>query len=107
MGLKNLYRDVYEHFIKTRDTQKGFDFHEGKLKSVSPKSVSFTDRVRWWTVDRPQRLQRIKQERDRQQREILALKDQTNPSSSPPSLRDPSKPFEHQGNLRGPSGQAS
>lgn len=104
MGLKNLYRDVYEHFINTRDTQKGFDFHEGKLKSVSPKSVSFTDRVRWWTVDRPQRLQRIKQERDRQQREILALKDQMTPSSSSPSLQGTSKPFEDQGR---PSGQAS
>lgn len=87
MGLKNLYLDVYEHFIKTRDTQKGFDFHEGKLKSVSPKTVSFTDRVRWWTIDRPTRLQMIKQERDRRQQEILALKDQTPPSSSSPSLR--------------------
>ena len=87
MGLKNLYRDVYEHFITTRDTQKGFDFHERTLKSVSPKTVSFKDRVRWWTVDRPQRLQMIKQERDRRQQEILALKDQTDPSSSSPSLR--------------------
>lgn len=83
MGLKKLYLDIYEQFLNTRDTQKGFDFQEGKLKSVSPKSVSFTERVKWWTVDRPKRLRMIKQERDRQQQEILALKDQTKPSSPP------------------------
>ncbi len=81
MGLKKLYSDIYEHFTRTRDAHKGFDFQEEILKSVSPPSVSFRDRVKWWTLDRPQRLQKIKRERDRQQQDILALKRQTKPPS--------------------------
>ncbi len=81
MGLKKLYINIYEQFIHTRDTYKGFHFQEETLKSVSPQSVSFKDRIKWWTLDRPKRLKMIKQERDRQQQEILALKHQTKSST--------------------------
>ena len=74
MDLKKLYLNIYEQFIRTRDTHKGFDFQEETLKSVAPKAVSFKDRVKWWTLDRPSRLKKIERERDRQQQEILALK---------------------------------
>lgn len=80
MGLKKLYSNIYEQFIQTRDAHKGFHFQEKTLKSVSPQSVSFKDRIKWWTLDRPKRLKMIKQERDRQQQNILALKHQ--PKSS-------------------------
>ncbi len=74
MDLKKLYLNIYEQFIQTRETHKGFHFQEETLKSVSPKMVSFKDRVKWWTLDRPNRLKQIEQERDRQQQDILALK---------------------------------
>ena len=80
MGLKKLYSDIYGQFVRTRDAYKGFDFQEEPIKSVAPQSVSFQDRVKWWTVDRPQRIKKIEQERDRQQQAILALKRQTKPS---------------------------
>ncbi len=81
MGLKKLYSDIYEQFVHTRDAHKGFDFQEEPLKSVAPQSVSFQDRIKWWTVDRPQRVKKIERERDRQQQAILALKHHTKPSS--------------------------
>ncbi len=74
MDLKKLYLNIYEQFIQTRETHKGFHFQEETLKSVAPKTVSFKDRVKWWTLDRPNRLKKIEQERDRQQQDILALK---------------------------------
>ena len=64
MGLKKLYLDIYEQFAKKHDTVKGFK-----------------DNVKWWTLDRPKRLTMIKEERDRQQQEILALKE--HPKSTP------------------------
>ena len=74
MDLKKLYLNIYEQFIQTRETHKGFHFQEETLKSVAPKMVSFKDRVKWWTLDRPSRLKQIERERDRQQQDILALK---------------------------------
>ena len=83
MDLKKLYLNIYEQFIRARDTHKGFHFQEETLKSVAPKTVSFKDRVRWWTLDRPSRLKKIERERDRQQQEILALKQKPVPDARP------------------------
>ncbi len=80
MGLKKLYGDLYESFLRARDGYKGFDFQEETIKSVKPRSVAFRDRVKWWTLDRPRRLKKIERERDRQQQDILALKRRTKPS---------------------------
>ena len=80
MGLKKLYLNVYEQFAKKYDTAKGYDFQENHLGSTKPKIVTFKDRIKWWTLDRPKRLKIIKQERDRQQQEILAIKE---PKSAP------------------------
>ncbi len=74
MDLKKLYLNIYEQFVRTRDTHQGFDFQEETLKSVAPQTVSFKNRVKWWTLDRPSRLKKIERERDRQQQAILALK---------------------------------
>ncbi len=83
MDLKKLYLNIYEQFIQTRETHKGFNFQEEPLKSVAPQSVSFKDRVKWWTLDRPSRLKKIERERDRQQQEILALKQKLVPDACP------------------------
>ena len=80
MGLKKLYLDIYEQFAKKYDTVKGYNFQEDHRGSTSPKMVAFKDRIKWWTLDRPKRLRVIKQERDRQQQEILAIKQ---PRSTP------------------------
>ncbi|MDE0404357.1 MAG: hypothetical protein OXI53_03515 [Nitrospira sp.] len=81
MDLKKLYLNIYEQFIQTRESHKGFHFQEEPLKSVAPKAVSFKDRVKWWTLNRPSRLKKIEQERDRQQQEILTLKQKPVPDA--------------------------
>ena len=80
MGIKKLYLDIYEQFTKKYDAAKGYNFQEDQSGSTSPKMVTFKDRIKWWTLDRPKRLRVIKQERDRQQQEILAIKQ---PKSTP------------------------
>ena len=69
MGLKKLYLDIYEQFAKKYDTVKGYNFQEDHRGSTSPKMVTFKDRIKWWTLDRPKRLRMIKQERDQQQQD--------------------------------------
>ena len=80
MGLTKLYLNVYEPFATKQDTVKGYHFQEDHQGSTRPPMVTFKDRVRWWTLDRPKRLKKIKQERDRQQQEILAIKQQLKPA---------------------------
>ena len=84
MGLKKLYLDIYEHFLDKQADAKGYDFQKGDLGSVAPKQVTFSEKLKWWTVNRPKRMKQIEQERDRRQQEILALKypSSTNKSSS-------------------------
>ncbi|MFB3071128.1 MAG: hypothetical protein ACE1ZK_03590 [Nitrospirales bacterium] len=81
MGLKKLYLDIYEQFSQKQGTAKGYNFQESSQGSTRPKMVTFKDRVKWWTLNRPKRLTMIRQERDRQQQEILAIKPQ--PKSTP------------------------
>ena len=84
MGLKKLYLDIYDQFIKKQDSVKGYNFQENHQGSTRPKMVTFKDRVKWWTIDRPKRLKLIEKERDRQQQEILALKQQPKTTVSTP-----------------------
>ena len=83
MGLKKLYLDIYEQFVQKFDSSKGYNFQESQQGSARPKMVEFKDRVKWWTLDRPKRLKMIKEERDRQQQEIVAIKQTKTPTQSP------------------------
>ena len=74
MGLKNLYLDIYRKFLETRGAHKGYNFQNSTTGSAPPPSVTFKDKLKWWTLNRPSRLQKITRERDRCQQEILALK---------------------------------
>lgn len=74
MALKNLYLDIYRKFLEVRDAHKGYNFHHPTTGSVPPPAVTFKERLKWWTLNRPSRLKKITQERDRRQEEILALK---------------------------------
>jgi len=89
MGLKNLYIDTYKQFAKKSTTVKGYHFQDKGVPTVPPKTVSFKDKLRAWTLNRPKRLRAISQERDRQQKEILALKQTTTlPKTSQSSSSD-------------------
>ena len=86
MGAKKLYLDIYKKFIENYSKAKGYDFQESRSGSAPPKRVTFKNRVKWWTLDRPRRLKIIRGERDRVQEEILNVK--TNPSThADPSQR--------------------
>jgi hypothetical protein len=84
MGLKKLYLDIYEQFAKKHDTVKGYSFQENHQGSTRPKMVTFKDRIKWWTLDRPKRLKMIKEERDRQQQDILSIKQTAKSQPHPP-----------------------
>ena len=74
MGLKNLYLDIYQTFLENRDAHKGYDFQHSPSGSAPPPPVTFREKLKWWTLNRPSRLKKIVQERDRRQQEILSLK---------------------------------
>lgn len=74
MALKNLYQDIYRRFAESRTSYKGYDFQHSTAESVPPRQVTFKDRIKWWTINRPSRLKKIAQERDQLQQEIIALK---------------------------------
>lgn len=73
MGFKKLYVDIYAQFLEKYRSAKGYDFQHGGQGSAAPKPVTFKEKLKWWTLDRPQRLKKISQDRDRRQQEILAL----------------------------------
>ena len=74
MALKNLYQDIYRKFTESRNAHKGYDFQQAPAESVPPRQVTFKDKLKPWTMNRPSRLKKIEQERDQLQQEIIALK---------------------------------
>ncbi|MCA9473345.1 MAG: hypothetical protein KC594_14895 [Nitrospira sp.] len=74
MALKRLYQDIYRSFRESRKNYKGYDFHQSPNESVPPHQVTFKEKLKWWTINRPSRLKSIEQERDRLQQEIVGLK---------------------------------
>ncbi|MGB0908809.1 MAG: hypothetical protein ACPGYT_00465 [Nitrospirales bacterium] len=74
MALKNLYQDIYRKFIENSKAHKGYDFQHSTAESVPPRQVTFKEKLKWWTINRPSRLKKIAQERDQLQQEIIALK---------------------------------
>jgi hypothetical protein len=59
---------LYEHLYK------GYDFQHAPGGSAAPPTVTFAQKLRWWTWDRWQRRKQILAERDRLQREIVAIR---------------------------------
>ncbi|RMH05523.1 MAG: hypothetical protein D6704_09435 [Nitrospirae bacterium] len=84
MRLQKLYENIYQRFFEQRNAARGYNFQQSPQGSALPSSMTpQDDGVKWWTVDRPRRLRKVLQERDRLQQEILAIRHQS-PSSSPP-----------------------
>jgi hypothetical protein len=80
---KGLYDQLYERFFRNRDSAKGYDFQQAPVGNLPPPVVAFSQRVRWWTLDRWKRRQRIRLERDRRLQDIVQIKQ--GPPSSPAS----------------------
>ncbi len=78
MTLKQLYQDMYKKFQERKDRHQGYDFQTSSGGSVTPPSPTFVEKLKWWTLNRPSRLQKIRQDRDQRQQDIINIK-----SSSP------------------------
>ena len=74
MGDGGLFLNKYTRFFKRRHDAKGPEFHNPPPVSIPPPTVTFLEKVRWWSWDRWKRRQRIRQERDRRVQEIVQMK---------------------------------
>lgn len=71
MSDKGLYDHLYEKFFQSRDKAKGYNFQEAPNGSIPPPTVTFSERLRWWTWNRWKRRKKIREERDRRLQEII------------------------------------
>lgn len=71
---KGLYDHLYRRFFEQRDSHEGYHFQQAPGGSTNPPMVTFRQKLRWWTWDRWARRQKLLEERDRLQREILQIK---------------------------------
>lgn len=71
---KGLYEDQYGRFAANRDKAEGYDFQHQTAGNVSPPKVTFTQKLRWWTLDRWRRRKEIREARDRRVQEIVQLR---------------------------------
>ncbi|HEY5931287.1 MAG TPA: hypothetical protein VIT63_00130 [Nitrospira sp.] len=71
---KGLYDHLYRRFFEQRDSHQGYSFQDAPGGSAPTPTVTFREKLRWWTWDRWQRRTKILAERDRLQRDILQLK---------------------------------
>jgi hypothetical protein len=69
-----LYDHLYQRFFEQRDTHEGYSFQQAPGGSAPPPTVSFGERLKWWTLNRWQRRKKILAERDRLQQDILQIK---------------------------------
>ena len=71
---RGIYDHLYRRFFSNRDRHQGYDFQHAPGGSAQLPGVTFPEKLRWWTLDRWRRRKKILSERDRLQREIIALK---------------------------------
>ncbi len=74
MGEGHPYLSRYARFFRSRANATGYEFQHAPSGNVPPPKITFTERLRWWTVNRAQRMKKIRAERDRLQQEILDIK---------------------------------
>jgi hypothetical protein len=72
------YRGIYDHlyrrFFSNRERHQGYDFQDAPGGSAQLPTVTFQDKLRWWSLDRWRRRKKILNERDRLQQEIIEIK---------------------------------
>jgi hypothetical protein len=66
-----LYDHLYKRFFEQRDRHAGYSFQQAPGGSAPPPTITFGQKLRWWTCDRWRRRKQILAERDRLQQEIL------------------------------------
>ncbi len=74
-----LYDHLYRQFFEQRDSHDGYSFQEAPGGSAPTPSVTFREKLRWWTWNRWRRRKKLLAERDRLQQDILQIK-QSGPS---------------------------
>ncbi|HBP87058.1 MAG TPA: hypothetical protein DD706_05095, partial [Nitrospiraceae bacterium] len=67
----HLYQQVFEHGHE----MKGYDFGKSPTEKISPPVVQFSRPLKWWSMDRPERLRVIRHVRDYYLHEILKIGD--------------------------------
>jgi hypothetical protein len=67
------YLARYAEFYKRREGAKGYDFGQALTGSIPPARVKFARPLRWWSWDRPGRIEVLLRFRDEWQQEILRL----------------------------------
>lgn len=92
------YAHLYQHFFANRHTHHGYHFGEAPTVRVSPPlPIHHSRPLKWWSWDRPERLQKVRAERDRRLQEIVILGNTTqhqragtgSPLNSSPACRQP------------------
>lgn len=74
MTFQQLYQDIYQKFLEKKDRYPGYDFQESPVGSATPPAPTFTQKLKWWTLNRPSRLKKIRQQRDQRQQDIINIK---------------------------------
>lgn len=69
-----LFPGNYKDFLKRRGQEKGYDFQQAPGGSAAPPTVTFAQKLRWWTWDRWRRRRKIRAERDQRLQEIIQIK---------------------------------
>lgn len=71
-----LYDYMYKRFFKSRDQGEGYDFQKQTAGSIPPPQITFSEKLKWWTLDRWKRRKQISQARDRRLQDIFDIKKQ-------------------------------
>ncbi|MDH5641493.1 MAG: hypothetical protein OEY28_09385 [Nitrospira sp.] len=71
---KGLYDHLYKRFFDQRDTHEGYSFQDSPVGSAPTPTVTFSEKLQWWTWNRWRRRKKILAERDRLQQDILQIK---------------------------------
>jgi hypothetical protein len=71
---KGLYEHLYDRFFRGREGRKGYDFQHQTAGNVPPPPVTFSEKLRWWTLDRWKRRKALRDARDRRVQEIVQLR---------------------------------
>jgi len=74
MSENGLFPESYKDFLKRRNDAKGYDFQHAPGGSALPPTVSFREKLRWWTWDRWKRKKIIRQERDQRVQDIFQIR---------------------------------
>jgi hypothetical protein len=70
---QGLYDYQYRRFRENQDSHEGYEFQHAPAGNVPPPVLTFSEKLKWWTL-RGWRRKKILAERDRFQQEILSIK---------------------------------